>query len=257
MEELIEEVIARYRIKADNHEIEPDGDTTEAFNMMEDNGVETNQICHTEVRFRTRASDMFYFRKRELEVEALYRDKGYRVTKTIIITKEITENALAVAKNPKYYPYEPQIYNTNEHYARAAFDDARKAMREGGEINSIDLLLTPLYNDERKAVEVLNEACDLVLGSGRDKEWQEEIMGFLIMTGHKCMSSEDLNSVIRRVIRMGYSTGELFVRNTLKMRNREVATGLIKRGMEDYGFIAEISNLSLQQVMDIKASLFS
>jgi hypothetical protein len=60
---------------------------------------------------------------------------------------------------------------------------------------------------------------------------------------------------LRRAIRMEYTSGQVLVSNTLEIRNKEIATGLIKRGIEDYDLIAEISTLSLRQVNDIKAKV--
>jgi hypothetical protein len=227
-------------------------DIADSFHIMINDGQETKNVCHTEIEAHTSRSDMIRFKIDDLAFFDVHADDGFEVTKTIIITREITKDALAVANNPNVYRYKPQIYDTSEHSARKTFDRVRKAIDEGGEINEFDLILTPMYTDSRKPIEVLNEACDLVLASGKDTEWQEDVLKPLLVIGNNYVSAKDFDSVLRRVRKMNFNFQEVIVNNAIEVNKQEIAANFIKDGLKDYAMIARNSGLSLQQVMEIK-----
>jgi predicted transposase/invertase (TIGR01784 family) len=141
-----------------------------------------------------------------------------------------------------------------------------KAISDGSEINEFEVLLIPLCEDDREALDVLKEACKLVIKSGKDKDWVIDLLTSLILISNKIVDSDKLLELRKEFMDMGipiadaikkegYDEGRNDGRNEGRNEGvRLTAINFIKAGVDDV-IVSQASNLSLEEIKKIKAEI--
>ncbi|MDR2752573.1 MAG: hypothetical protein LBC41_18105 [Clostridiales bacterium] len=231
---------------------------SDSFNhILDEHGNKTNGVLHGEMETNVDLEDMYRFHKTELKFNFAHFHDGLRIAKRIIITKEITKDAIRYLN--EYAPEDkPVIINLCDLDANIAISKATDALDKGTAVNEFDLIFSPLYKSTDTPVEVLRKVCQMVTDSNREPEWKNNILSLIILVSNKVVPTEELAGIKKEMVDMGATIAEYIYEEGATdgeaRRSRETAVAGIKKGMVDSD-ISELSFLPITEVAEIRAEL--
>jgi hypothetical protein len=231
--------------------------SADSFNaIVNKNGKVTKKFCHTEIQAETSLEDMQRFFFTGVQFDTQYAKEGYKIIKAVIITNKIAQNALPF--RGKFYDFKPYIFDTSKLNADQYLAAAEKSIQDGTTINEFDFIFGTQGQSKRSPLQLLKDACALVIKSNKDTFWKSGIITKLLLFSNKRVDMSDLIAFRKEILRMGIPIADFIkqegVDEGVEKTRRQVAVKLIKAGYDDKTvYIA--SDFSAEEIQKLRAEL--
>ena len=205
----------------------------------------------------------------------LYRFCTYNISFMSAYSLSDVRTVVITAQKPKMRGFEssvlsfaPVIVDLSERDAEATLERIREEISLGKNVDRLDLVYLPLYNNRSSTANVLKEAIPLVNACEKDRGIAEQILVLMIVISEKLLTPDEVKEIME-VVHMQMSEhpimdmiADFYVEKGLKaglvegraegMKEKEIemASRALKKGLSSAD-VAEISGLSLERVEEL------
>jgi hypothetical protein len=160
---------------------------------------------------------------------------------TVIFTKE---RASRTGIRSRQLSFEPIVVDCSKIDADKKLFNLKRYVRDGEEINELELLYLPLFHSTQfTPTDLFKESFNMILGLKVNEETKSKLLGLLITLTGKVVEPGALVEVYERMRKMGNRIFEYWDSNARKEEKEEIAKKLLSMGSSP-DFIKEATGVS-------------
>ena len=174
---------------------------------------------------------------------------------TIIMTRKKVEKKSYISRSIKFTP---RVINLNARNGKAALKGIRDKLDKGAEINPLEVVYLPLYNNSGMTFkDVYKEIIGLLPKMAIDKREQERLLILSVLLANKFIEDDDEYKTILGMIKMAFEGNrmiKILEENGAIEKAREIVKGLLEFGVS-IDIIKKTCGLSEDEILEIQQGL--